>query len=423
MAASAKVKSLDEGKSPEVLYREKVRRVLDVAALRVPDRVPVFGPYEGFPYNYSGVSLKDAMNDFALARRVCHKFLDDFGPDLDFGPILAYPAKAMEILGLKWFRWPGHGLGDNVMYQFIEGEYMKAEEYDEFIRDPSHFMISKWLPRSFKGLEGLAAFPPMRDTMWFGWTGLLAGFASPQVQESLRVAREGGEELGRWFGSIGQYAAEIKAKGTPQAFAAFDWPPFDIIGDTLRGTRGILGDMLRRPAKLLEALELATQVFIEYGQGAAGAELPFCWIWMHKGSGGFMSDEQFRTFYWPCLRKGMMALIEKGIIPVVYCEGDDQSRLEYFADVPPGKVIYHFATMDMARAKSVLRGIAAISGNVPNRMLLTATPGEVREYCRKLIEVCGKDGGYILDTSALLDEAKPENVRAMFDAAREFGVY
>ena len=412
-----------EGKSPEQLYRERVRRVLDVAALKVPDRVPIFGPYQAFPYFYYGVSIKDAMNDFALARKVCHRFVDEFQPDLDFGPIFMYPAKAMETLGLKWFRWAGHGLDDNVMYQYVDGEYMKADEYDEFLQDPSHFMTTKWLPRSFQGLEGLAGFPPMRAMMWFGWTGLLAGMASPKVQEALRVAREAGEELGRWFGSIGQYAGEIKAKGFPQAFAGFSWPPFDIIGDTLRGTRGILGDILRRPQKLLEALEVTTRIFIDYGSGAAGADVPFCWIWMHKGSGGFMSDQQFKTFYWPSLRKGILALIAKGITPVVYCEGDDTERLEYFADVPPGKVIYHFAQMDMARAKAVLGGIAAISGNLPNRLLLMGTPDDVRAHCRKLIDTCGKGGGYIMDTSALLDEAKPENVKALFETTREYGVY
>jgi hypothetical protein len=194
------------------LYDERVRRVLDVVQLRRPDRVPVFGPIQAFPYYWAGVTIKDAMNDYALARRVCHRFVDEFQPDLDFGPIFMYPAKAMQLLGLRWFRWAGHGLGDNVMYQFVEGEYMKGEEYEEFLFDPSHFMASKWLPRSFAGLEGMAGFPPMRAMMWFGWTGLLAGLADPAVQEALRCAAEAGAELGRWFASVGQYQGEIRAK-------------------------------------------------------------------------------------------------------------------------------------------------------------------------------------------------------------------
>jgi len=405
------------------LYRRRVQRVLDAVALKLPDRVPIFGPYQAFPYFWAGVSIKDAMNDFALARRVCHRFADEFQPDLDFGPILMYPAKAMDMLGLRWFRWAGHGLGENVMYQFIEGEYMKGDEYDEFLFDPSHFMATKWLPRSFASLEGLAGFPAMRSMMWFGWTGLLAGLADPAVQQALRNAAEAGAELGRWFESVALYASEIKAKGMPQAYAAFSWPPFDIVGDTLRGTRGVMADIIRRPEKLLAAIEKATQICIEYGSGAAGADLPLCWIWMHKGSDGFMSDRQYRTFYWPFLRRAIEALVEKGIIPVVYCEGDDTARLECFAEVPRGKVIFHFATMDMARAKQVLGDIACISGNLPNRLLLTGTPDEVRAHCRWLIDTCASGGGYIMDTSALLDEARPENVKALFEFTRDYGTY
>jgi hypothetical protein len=412
-----------EEKSPQELYQERVKRVLDVVQLKTPDRVPILGPYEAFPYYWAGVTIKEAMNDYAVAREACHKFVDEFQPDADFGPILAYPAKPMETLGIKWFKWAGHGLPDNVMYQFMEGEYMKADEYDEFLYDPSHFMASKWLPRSFSALEGLAGFPPMRLMMWFGWTGLLAALAAPEVQAALEAARKGGEELGQWFASVGQYAGEIKAKGFPQAYAAFSWPPFDIVGDTLRGTRGIMGDIIRKPDKLLAAVDKATQMTIDYGAGAAGADLPLCWIWMHKGSEGFMSDQHYKTFYWPFLKRAIEGLVEKGVIPVVYCEGDDTPRLKYFAEVPPGKVIFHFAQMDMAKAKAELGGIAAISGNLPNRLLLTGTPDDVKEYCKKLIDTCGKDGGYIMDTSALLDEAKPENVKAMFEFTKDYGIY
>ena len=410
-------------KSPEELYQERVKRVLDACTGKVPDRVPIMGPYELFVYNYAGVTIKEAMNDYALARRACHKFLDDFQPDADFGPVLAYPAPPMEFLGVKWFKWAGHGLGDNIMYQFMEGEYMKADEYDEFIYDPSHFMATKWLPRSFKALEGFAGFPPMRLMMWFGWTGLLTAFANPEVQQALQNAIEAGKQLSEWFASLGQYTQEIKQKGFPLAYGAFSWPPFDLIGDTLRGTRGIMSDMIRRPDKLLKALEIATQLCIEYGSAAAGADLPLTWIWMHKGSEGFMSDEQYKTFYWPFLKRAIEGLVERGCIVVIYCEGNDTPRLKYFVDVPKGKVVYHFATMDMAKAKEMLKGIAAISGNVPNRLLLTGSPDDVKAYCKWLIDTVGKDGGYIMDTSALLDEAKLENVKAMFEFTHEYGVY
>ena len=109
--------------------------------------------------------------------------------------------------------------------------------------------------------------------------------------------------------------ARSRPRAIPLAFAGWDWPPFDILGDTLRGTHQILADMRRRPGKLHDALEVATRIFIEYGSGAAGAPLPFAWVWVHKSTREFMSDAQFKEFYWPYLRKGLLALVEKGVTP------------------------------------------------------------------------------------------------------------
>lgn len=409
-------------KSPEALYAERVQRIKDVAALKVPDRVPVFGPFQKYPYTFGGLTLKQALNDYEAARAACHKFLDYFQPDADFGPILAYPAAAMETLGWNAFKWPGHGLDDDTMYQYVETEYLKAEEYDEFIQDPSDFMLRKWAPRQFKALAGFSQVVPWRRFMWSGWMNL-GYFASPEMRETFNLAAKAGEQLNAWWGSQVQYWGELKAKGYPLAFAGWDWPPFDILGDTLRGTHQILADMRRRPSKLHDALEVATRIFVEYGEGSAGAPLPFCWVWVHKATREFMSDAQFKEFYWPYLRKGLITLVEKGVTPVVYWEADFESRLEHIVDVPPGKIIYHLSNTNYEKAKAVLGGVTALMGNVPNIMLLSGTPGDVRAYCKKVIDVAGKGGGLIMDAAVMLDEAKPENLKAMFDYTKEYGVY
>ena len=152
-------------KPNQELYDARKKCILDAAALKVPDRVPVFGPYQKYPYTFAGVSFKEALNDYALAREACHKFLDYFQPDADFGPIFAYPAEVMRILGWKAFKWPGQGLGDDVMYQYVDGEYMKSEEYDEFIFDPSDFMLRKWAPRQFTSMSGFSQMVPWRRFM------------------------------------------------------------------------------------------------------------------------------------------------------------------------------------------------------------------------------------------------------------------
>jgi uroporphyrinogen-III decarboxylase len=91
--------------------------------------------------------------------------------------------------------------------------------------------------------------------------------------------------------------------------------------------------------------------------------------------------------------------------------------------VPKGKVLYHFERVDMARAKDILGDVSCIAGNVPNSLLIMGTPEDVKDYCRKLIDTVGKGGGFIMDSAAIIDEARPENVKAMGDLTREYGVY
>jgi uroporphyrinogen-III decarboxylase len=55
--------------------------------------------------------------------------------------------------------------------------------------------------------------------------------------------------------------------------------------------------------------------------------------------------------------------------------------------------------------------------------MCTGTPEAVKECCRELIEVCGRGGGYILNAGAGSAQVKEENLRAMMDAAKEYGVY
>jgi uroporphyrinogen-III decarboxylase len=79
----------------------------------------------------------------------------------------------------------------------------------------------------------------------------------------------------------------------------------------------------------------------------------------------------------------------------------------------------------MFKAKEILGDTVCIQGNVPASILVTGNPEDVDTYCKELIEVCGKGGGFILDgaTGGVPDDAKFENVKAMFDAARKYGVY
>jgi uroporphyrinogen-III decarboxylase len=249
-------------------------------------------------------------------------------------------------------------------------------------------------------------------------------FGLPKAAEALDALKKAGEESLAFILALQAHVQQLKHIGLPMFFLAGTEVPFDFIGDFLRGRKGIMLDMYRRPQKLIAAMEKQLPMAIESGvMGARMSGNPRVFIAVHGGIESFMSLEQYKKFYWPAFRELMLGLISEGCNPVVLVEGGSTSRLELMRDVPVGKVCYIFEAVDMAKAKEVVGHTACIAGNVPLALLATGTPEQVRAYCRKVIDAAAKDGGYILSSAGSMDDAKPENVSAMIAAAREYGSY
>jgi uroporphyrinogen-III decarboxylase len=118
-----------------------------------------------------------------------------------------------------------------------------------------------------------------------------------------------------------------------------------------------------------------------------------------------------------------MAIVNEGITPVLFAEGSYNKRLDIIGDFPKGTVTWFFDQTDIFKAKEQIGDRCCIMGNVPTSMMLTGTPNQVKDYCRKLIETCGKGGGYILSGGANIDTGSPENMRVFMTAAKEYGIY
>jgi uroporphyrinogen-III decarboxylase len=144
---------------------------------------------------------------------------------------------------------------------------------------------------------------------------------------------------------------------------------------------------------------------------------------LHKGMDKFMSDDQFRRLYWADLRTIIEEIVRNDMTPYVYTEGPYDSRLEALTEVPKGKVIYHFETVDMANAKKILGDTACIAGGFPILSLWLDTKEKLVDECKRLIDVCAPGGGFIFETGSGFDDAKEENVEALFETVKEYGRY
>lgn len=407
-------------------YKIRAQRLVDVYSVQEPDRVPLNLPVGNLPFTNYGINYRTAMYDYDKAVAACKKFNAEFAEELEYwaSPMVT-PGKVLDLLDYKLYSWPGHKLGENVSsFQFLESEYMKQDEYDALILDPSDYWLRTYLPRVFGALEPMRMFRPMTDMVEIVNLVQLMPLASQEMQDTLQTLMDVGKEYQKMMKSMADFGPSGPANGYPVAFGAFCKAPFDTLGDTLRGTQPILKDMYRRPEKLLEALDVVADFTIKSLLTAPNAANIFMVTYpLHKGADGWMSQKQFDTFYWPSLKKVMDAFIKEGLIQNMFAEGGFNSRLETINEFPKGSVCWYFDRTDMFKAKEVLGAKCAIQGNVPSSLVITGNPADMKAYCRKLIEECGKGGGFILSAGAVADNPRLENLRAMVEAVNEYGYY
>ncbi len=405
----------------EANYKERIERLRKIYDMEPHDR-PIADAFMG-ANEYVGRRMGLTGTDFVYNHEKMFgpyvEFHREFQPDVAVG-MLPYPGKSWDILDFQLYVWGGQKLPENLVIQAVEGEYMKPEEYQDFIADPTAFWLKQYLPRAYPALAPLAMLPDFtRISESVDTIDLLMPFAMPPFQEMLQKLTEAAGELMKTLGAVGQTMGTITAEGFPSMGLNIVKTPFDYLGDTLRGTKGILMDMYRRPDDLLAACEAYVPVLIKSIVGASDRTgAPAALYVLHKGADAFMSDEQFKTFYWPTWKKVMMGLYEEGITSYLFIEGSYNNRLEYLAEMPEKSLVCHFDKSDMGLVKEVLSDNFIIAGNVPASLMATGTTEEVRAYCDDLVDLFEGDS-YIMAHGCYFENTTDDKMRAFFNSVKK----
>ena len=405
-------------------YKERALRFINAYRVEKADRVPVSLPVQNWPAYLAGTDLFTVSYNYDKIKDAWIQFHKTFDPDIAVIPALVLPGRIYELMDYRLYSWPGHGLPKNASgIQFVEGEYMMEDEYDLLIKDPSDFWMRTYIPRvfgAFKSWKNLNPFTSIIEApaAWF------IPYTTPDLQATAQRLIDLGKEISAWTKMLGETSLWAQAAGYPAARSLLAKAPFDTIGDTLRGTKGIIKDLFRRPEKLMEAIDVVTDFTIRQTIEAANASKAVTAVFpLHKGADGFMSPKQFEKFYWPSLKKVVDALVKEGIRPELFAEGSYTTRLETVNEFAKGEVAWLFDKTDMVKAKQILGKTCCISGNVPTSLVVTGNAKQTKEYCRRLIEVCAPGGGFILAGGAQVDEGNRDNLHAMLEAAKEYGRY
>lgn len=426
-----------EGKpfaSPEIAekYHKRAQRWVDVVALKEPDEVPTLLIAEGFLLDYSG---RKAVDTFYNPEKYCNaavKLHEDMDPSYS---VMVMPSSgpALDTLGLKLIRWPGSSgpnpLSDDTPFQYVEDEYMRADEYDELISDPQGYVISKYLPRICSELGGLAQIPNAFNFAEATCiTGTLMTLAQGMpgraaIDRLLKAADQSVKVMNAFM------PASMKINfgcGAPGNIGGISFAPYDLIGDTMRCTMAIMKDLYRVPEKIVAAAEALVPMAVDMGvKGAYASHIPYVVLPLHKGADGFMSPAQFEKFYWPSFKATLMGFIDAGLVPVSFVEGSFDQRLEIMAadPLPKGKSVWMFDRTDMKAAKEKIGSWACIGGNVPVSLFKQGSVEMLEDYCKDLIASCGPGGGFFLNPGAVIDHANVENIKAYIGAGSRYGKY
>jgi len=370
-----------------------VERVLTAMALKEPDRVPVWPLIDFLPINYYDVTAQEMIEDPDKSQEayewIYHKL---GGYDIAMaggGMYMQYINPFPDIFSAFYLDWrlPGRMLGPNEPPQLVEesldNPFITEKDYDKIIE---------------KGMLWLANFKraSMKDMKKLGKIGA-------------KVA----ENVVRWWTHF-QVPTFTDGAGTT---------PFDLLS-VFRGSTNFMKDIYRFPDKIKEVSDFLIDNMIlmgEYGARLSGGKTLL--IGGARASADFISIKHFEKLYWPYFKKMVTKYVKDGFIVQMHLDTDWTDRLHYFKELPKGKIYMHMdERTDIFKAKEILGDHICIQGNLKPSLFRLGTPAMIEKQVKEIIDKCAEGGGLFVGAE-IPDDAKLENVKAMVDICKTYGVY
>ena len=275
-----------------------------------------------------------------------------------------------QAVGLRYYGIPGIGIPHDTGFNYIEPPedqaFMRADEYDALIADPTAFLYNVWLPRVSTEVSRIGEPATYRNNLSFV---------------------KGAMAMLSYFYAFGPQIARLRTEcGTASAIAGIFKAPLDILADKLRGYIGLTMDMASSRDKVLAACEALMPHLCHVGLTTAdpGKQVPIG-FWMHRGCVPFIIPRQFASHYWPTLKPIIEEFWKHGHQTLFYAEGKWHHHFDAFRELPDRSIVFHCDQDDIFEAHRKLHDKFAISGGIPNVLLSYGKPEEVRAFCTRVI--------------------------------------
>jgi uroporphyrinogen-III decarboxylase len=393
----------------EQIYQQRLSRYVTAMRNEKPDMVPIRPFVAEFTGKYAGYTCQELSHDYTKAFEAAVKTAKDFDWDAVVPNMVYVWTGLAQAIGLRYYGIPGIGIPHTSGFNYIEPAeeqaFMREDEYDALIDDPTAFLYNVWLPRVSTEASRIGEATTYRNNL-----SLVKGAMA----------------MLSYFYAFGPQIARLRSEcGVPSAIAGIFKAPFDILADKLRGYIGLTMDMQSQPDKVLKACEALMPHLCHVGLTTADpSRLVPIGFWMHRACVPFINPKQFDSHHWPTLKPIIEEFWKQGHQTLFYAEGKWKYHLGAFRELPDRSIVFHCDQDDVFQVHRSLHDKFAISGGVPNVLLSFGKPEEVRAFCRRVLEEVAKDGGYILDAGAILqNDTSIENLRVMTQTAREYGRY
>jgi len=367
-------------------------RVWAAVKLEPYDRVPSAPLLDlMFPVKHKGLTLAQGFADYrGVGWPAMVDLFDEVGGwDGFILPGYSTTPNPKNPVGTRTGRmvYPGKGLPDDSPPQYIEDEFMSVEHYDEIIK-------IGWSAWGNKVREETSPFPLEKSIAW----------AERQIK---------------------QYALEAKTweeRGIPSLVGAIVSSPLMTLS-TSRSMTAFALDIHRIPDKVQAVMDAMVDDLIENTIEVAGLTgVPGVMLVLERGGGFYFPPKVFERFEFPYMKKMVEAFDAAGLTTVMHFDQDWTINLPYLLDLPAKKCVCELdSKTDIFKAKEILKGHMCIAGDVPAGLQSYGTPQEMEDYVKKLIDVVGKDTGFILSSGCTVPpDCRYENFKVMIDTAKHY---
>jgi uroporphyrinogen-III decarboxylase len=371
-------------------------RVWAAIKLEKPDRVPIdILATTAFTKAVGGTAAEVFFNKDKYWAAIDKVWDYTGGWDMDLASIPApmspadWKLASIVTMGVK-MKIPGVDLPEDYTSQVVEEELLKPEDYDKIAEIGwQRFMFEDYARR-------------------------ILGIAPEGVAKML------GEQASHFLEALARWSE----RGVVTLYPATTCPLHPFFRFSMaRSMAKFIEDLYYHPAPVEKALKVVTREAIE--QLIAGSKMlntKLAFVAEERAEGFFFPLPMFERFWWPYTMEIVDALWSEGIVTWFHLDQCWDKNIPYFKKLPRGSAVLALdGTTDIFAAKKILRNHLCLAGDVQAALMCLGKPKDVEDYCKKLIDEVGGDGGFILSTGCEMPTAvKLDNWRALIQTGRNY---